>query len=169
MLRWTTFPALEGLGQSIFKILPIRTVALADRHRNMSRLLLLSFLGPFSKFHLSKFVGTFPSSKSRLLSFEGIKTSGRRNRAPPLFCFSNVLCLSSSAEFNLKAAEDWAHEGEENNYLMRDRLKKSEDWVSFKLLKPGFNLMNLEGKIFKGGEDRRTGEIVTCFLSHQAL
>ena len=31
-------------------------------------------------------------------------TSGSRNRAPPLFCSSKVLCFSSSVEFNLKAS-----------------------------------------------------------------
>ena len=35
-----------------------------------------------------------------LREFDFKATSGRRNRAPPFFCSSNVLCFSSSAEFN---------------------------------------------------------------------
>ena len=74
-------------------------ISLADLPRNMSLLLLLSFLGHFSKLYLSKFAGTF-----HLREFELKAISGSRNRAPPLFCSSNVLCFSSSVELNLEAA-----------------------------------------------------------------
>lgn len=58
-----TFPVLESLEQNIFKILSIRTVALADLHRNLSPVLLLSLY--FSKFGFSKFVGHFSGFKIR--------------------------------------------------------------------------------------------------------
>ena len=117
-----TFPVLESLEQNIFKILSIRTVALADLHCNLSPVLLLSLY--FSKFvgHFSGFKIRFAKSSEPLFSrkiatlfFKGSTfkpTSGLRNGAPPLFCFSNVLFFSSSVELNGKAAKDCVYKFE---------------------------------------------------------
>ena len=109
-----TFPVLESLEQNIFKILSIRTVALADLHCNLSPVLsccsrctFQNSSGTFqgSKFDLPKVPSLFFLVKSRLYFFKGSTfkpTSGLRNGAPPLFCFSNVLFFSSSVELNGK-------------------------------------------------------------------
>ena len=120
---------LENLEQNIFKILTIRTVTLADVHGKLSPILLLSLVGQFSKFGLSKFLGDFSCFKirfvkvpnlfflvhSRLCLFEASifkATSGLRNGVPPLFSFSNVLNLRSSVEINENSAEYWVYEFE---------------------------------------------------------
>ena len=72
-----------------------------------------------SKFDLPKIPSLFFLVKSRLYFFKGSTfkpTSGLRNGAPPLFCFSNVLFFSSSVELNGKAAKDCVYKFEGKYY-----------------------------------------------------
>ena len=117
---------LENLEQNIFKILTIRTVTLADRHRkivvplvrqSLFKIRFSKFVGHFSCFTIRfvKVPNLFFLVHSRLCLFEASifkATSGLRNGVPPLFSFSNVLNLRSSVEINENPAEYWVYEFE---------------------------------------------------------